>query len=215
MSIRRVIDKHVDKCEKIYESVEQISDDQYWIFKITNKTNIYEISISKTISRMSARIEDIVITINDIRLIDYFRIDGVILKKLYADSYHNNEFKDRKIKYLCHWCFPYGFPLDTCRSCITWEKFPIKHNTIKLKWFYLNNYYYHQKQRLGITMFYTNPFNLSNIVERIEEFSAYNIKINNEIMYRILCFEIKFKYNCLDLDIFSYLFDYDITDYFS
>jgi len=105
--------------------------------------------------------------------------------------------------------YPFRIPMYIEYNGINWKYYLYKDNTT-LMHFYLKKYYNLEYYNILDHDNWTPSIKISKIISILNN----SIKIKNEIIYRLLCFKIKYKYKCYDAYIESYLFYYDKLMYF-
>ena len=105
--------------------------------------------------------------------------------------------------------YPFKMPLRIQYNGIGWKYYLYQDNTVMSR-FFLNSYYNLKEYNIIDHDIWVPGIKIFKIIEAIDE----SIKIKTEIMYRLLCFKIKYKYECFDAYFESYLFYYDRSIYF-
>ena len=105
--------------------------------------------------------------------------------------------------------YPFRIPRQINYNGINW-KYYLYQDMIPLTHFYLKCYYNCTYYNIIDNDNWSPGIKILNIIDCIND----TVKIKNEILYRMLCFKIKYKYGCYHANIESYLFDYKRSMYF-
>ena len=105
--------------------------------------------------------------------------------------------------------YPFKIPSRINYNGINWKYYLYLDNK-PLTHFYLKFYYNCTDYKIIDNDNWSPGIKILNIIDCIND----TVKIKNEIMYRMLCLKIKYKYGCLDANIESYLFHYKRSMYF-